>query len=292
MPVLQDLTLSHREGDWNLHISAVRRALPLFFAFGRTNYSLWVPLCSEDCVALKEKFLGIYASFKEGGFAVRHTAKCGSAVLPDQALEKEYNKPAEGQGGITGFSRRKEAVAQWNIIKHEKAKLTKHLWELCCLTEEDEYSLHHVLSTTLIEADEECVEHIVNYIAVWNNPFDTTTSTVTNIVTGKETDAETASFLIDSVRKREESYSNFRMTKKLLIQFRKLTRSKKCPQQARRLTLRKELSLTLRLTLRKKISANQNIDYERLQDYSIAELLRYELTITAFFLMKGEIHKV
>ena len=34
------------------------------------------------------------------------------------------------------------------------------------------------------------------------------------------------------------------------------------------------------------ISAVRNIDYARLRDYSIAELLRYELTSTAFFLMK------
>ena len=78
----------------------------------------------------------------------------------DEALEKEYNKPAKGQGGIIGFSHRKEAVAQWNIIKREKAKFTRHLVELCCLTEEDEYSLHHEFLTTLIEADEECVEQI------------------------------------------------------------------------------------------------------------------------------------
>ena len=75
----------------------------------------------------------------------------------DQALEKEYNKPAKGQGGIIGFSHRKEAVAQWNIIKHEKARFAKHLWEVCCLTVEDEYSLHHEFSVTLTEADEKCI---------------------------------------------------------------------------------------------------------------------------------------
>ena len=29
-PVLRDLTRSHREADWKLHMSAVRRALPLY----------------------------------------------------------------------------------------------------------------------------------------------------------------------------------------------------------------------------------------------------------------------
>ena len=32
-PVLKDLTRSHREGDWKLHLSAIQEALPLVFAF-------------------------------------------------------------------------------------------------------------------------------------------------------------------------------------------------------------------------------------------------------------------
>ena len=140
MTILRDLTRSRREGNWRLHFSAVRRSLPLFIAFGRTNYSCWVPLYYEECIALEKKFPRIYESFVEGGFVVRQTAKCGSAVPMDQALEKEYNKLAKGQGGFIGFSPRKEAVAQWNIIKHEKARFAKHLWEVCCLTVEDEYS--------------------------------------------------------------------------------------------------------------------------------------------------------
>ena len=112
MPMLRDLTSSHREGAWKLHISAVRRSLPLLFVYGKTNYCRRVPLYHEDCTALEKKFPRIYESFVEGGFVVRQTANCGSAVPVDQALEKECNKPAKGQGGIIGFSRRKEAVAQ------------------------------------------------------------------------------------------------------------------------------------------------------------------------------------
>ena len=67
----------------------------------------------------------------------------------DQALEKEYNKPGKGQGGIIGISCRKEAVAQWNIIKHGKSKFTKHLRELCWLNEDNEYNVHHEFSQTL-----------------------------------------------------------------------------------------------------------------------------------------------
>ena len=45
----------------------------------------------------------------------------------DQALEKACNKPAKGQGGIIGFTRRKEAVAQFNLIRHENAKISSVL---------------------------------------------------------------------------------------------------------------------------------------------------------------------
>ena len=101
IPILRDLTRSHREGNWKLHLSAVHRSLSLFFAFDRTNYCRWVLLFYEDCIALEKNFSAICASFLQGGFVVRQTLKYGSGVLMDQTLEKEYNKPAKGQGGIT-----------------------------------------------------------------------------------------------------------------------------------------------------------------------------------------------
>ena len=36
-PVLRDLTRSHKEGNWQLHLSSIQRVLPLVFAFNRTN---------------------------------------------------------------------------------------------------------------------------------------------------------------------------------------------------------------------------------------------------------------
>ena len=34
---LIDLTRSHREENWKLHLSSIRRAIPLLFTFNRTN---------------------------------------------------------------------------------------------------------------------------------------------------------------------------------------------------------------------------------------------------------------
>ena len=102
--VLCDLTISHRNGDWLLHLSAVERAIKLFFAFDRTNYSRWAPLYLQDCLELEQKFPLIYEEFMEkGSFVVTHTHRKCSAVPMDQALEKEYNKVAKGKGELLDF---------------------------------------------------------------------------------------------------------------------------------------------------------------------------------------------
>ena len=119
MPIIQDLTLSFRNGDWDLHLSAVRRSLKLRFAFGHMNYCRWVPVYFEECKNLPISFPILHEAFQRGDFVVHHTKGSGSAVPIDQALEKAYNKPAKGPGGIIGYTRRKESVAKWNLIQHE-----------------------------------------------------------------------------------------------------------------------------------------------------------------------------
>ena len=91
-PVLRDLTRSHREGNWQLHLSAVQRALPLSFAFGRTNYKRWLPLYFEDCLSSLERYPLIHENFLQGEFVVKLTKRKGSAVPVDQALESKFNK--------------------------------------------------------------------------------------------------------------------------------------------------------------------------------------------------------
>ena len=121
-PILSDLTQSHREGDWLLHLSALERALPLFFCYNRTNYARWGSLYYEDCLQLPTKFPEICKEFQRGSFVVNFKKTCASAVPMDQALEKAYNKLAKGQLGIIGFTRRKEAVAQFNLIDMKRLK--------------------------------------------------------------------------------------------------------------------------------------------------------------------------
>ena len=89
MPTILDVTRSFRNANWDLHLSAARRALPLLFAFGRTNYSRWTPIYYQDCLNLETHFPLLHAVFRNGDFIVNHTARKVSGVPIDQALEKE-----------------------------------------------------------------------------------------------------------------------------------------------------------------------------------------------------------
>ena len=161
-----------------------------------------------------ETFPEIHAEFVQGRFVVKQKHRSGSGIPIDMALEKVYNKPAKKPGGVIGFSSRKEAVAQWNLIKHEKTQYTKFLQELCLLNDDREYSRHHEFSRAIAQADERVIEQITSYISERQNPFDFSIhKQLTNLVTGNEVDKETTNYLLNCITTRKRAYSDFKTTR-------------------------------------------------------------------------------
>ena len=69
-PILRDLARFHMEDYWLLHVNALKRALPLFFCYDRTNYAIWGSLYYEDCLKLPTTFPDRYEEFKKGSFVL------------------------------------------------------------------------------------------------------------------------------------------------------------------------------------------------------------------------------
>ena len=76
----------------------------------------------------------------------------------DQALEKQYNKPAKGSSRVIGFTKWKQAVCKWNIIKHEKFLFKEGLTKICALEAEDQDSLHHDFSKCTADSERAAVK--------------------------------------------------------------------------------------------------------------------------------------
>ena len=129
-PTLRNFELSVRKGDWDLFLDAVLHSLPIFFATG--------------CLDLQRKFPGLYRHFKNGMFVCNLTERSTSGIGFDQALEKAYNYTAKSGGGIIGITRKKKAVALWDVIKHEKDMFVSFIKDMAAIRgDNDELSLHH-----------------------------------------------------------------------------------------------------------------------------------------------------
>ena len=170
-PVLPDLTRSFRDADWYLHLSSISRAVDLCFSFDHINYKHWLHIYCEDFLALPKHFAKTYLSFLDGDFVVKHSSRKDSAVPMDQALEKSYNKPAQSSAGIIGFTRRKQVVYKWNLIKHEKAKYQNFMNTVSCVDEDDKYSLHYEFSDRITKADKHSVAALMKSLLQRGNPF-------------------------------------------------------------------------------------------------------------------------
>ena len=55
------------------------------------------------------------------------------------------------------MSHRKQVVSKWNITRHEKAKYKNFVHECSCLSNDDEYAVHHESSQSITEQDGKCV---------------------------------------------------------------------------------------------------------------------------------------
>ncbi len=117
----------------------------------------------------------------DGGFVMNGDRK-GSGVPFDQALEQCYNRPAKVSGGIIGVTRKKDAVALWDIIKHKKdqyAQLLKMDEDV-----EGELSLHHDFNKSTATKISSMVKEIEIYIRnVCGSILDQ--DTIKNVVTGE-----------------------------------------------------------------------------------------------------------
>ena len=150
------------------------------------------------------------------------------------------------------------------------------------MNEDDEYSLHHEFSNSITEADDKCIRLIFDYISNCGNPFKTEGSyPITNIVTNAQLDAESNAFLLQCLTMGEAACDGFYKsrledkTAKLFDTIPKTRKSKRSTANAPKLDIKKET-----------VSFMRYIDYARLRNYDIKNLLQYELTTTSFSLTK------
>ncbi|KAL8603442.1 hypothetical protein ACOMHN_053109 [Nucella lapillus] len=110
--ILLGLIRSSREGDWYLHLHAVRLMIPWCFAYDRLNYARYLPAYYGQMINLAADYPEIYQAFKEGNVAVQLKENNPFGRIPvDQTTEVTVNKDTQTVGGTTQFSMKPEAAS-------------------------------------------------------------------------------------------------------------------------------------------------------------------------------------
>ena len=96
---LLHLIRASREGNWLLHLHAVRAALPWFFAYDRINYSRYLPIYYAQMTRLSEDHPDVHEQLCNGGFSVEVDKLNPFGRIPvDLTIEETVNKDTQTAG--------------------------------------------------------------------------------------------------------------------------------------------------------------------------------------------------
>ena len=119
------LTRATRTGNWDLHISIIKRILPWMFAYDRPNYARYLSAYYLEMCDLPKTHPSAYAAFSSGEFAVQRQDRYGfSQVECDMCIEQTCNRDAKTKGGLIGFTSNHGAVLRWLLTQHRCSAIT------------------------------------------------------------------------------------------------------------------------------------------------------------------------
>ena len=100
--LLRDIIRADRQGNWILHKNTVKKLLPIFMLFDRTNYVRSYSLYVQDIFVLEEKKPELYREFLKGNFSVKRSHVPFTSVATDQGLEQTINLHGKSSSGFIG----------------------------------------------------------------------------------------------------------------------------------------------------------------------------------------------
>jgi len=168
--VLLGLLRACREGNWQLHLHAIRQMIPWCFAYDKINYARYLPVYYAEMSNLPSTHPEVYESFMDGRFAVQIGEESPFGRIPvNQTTEETVNKDTKTSGGITKFSLKTGAVNRFYMTAEYRCSFLAKLRNMVQVKKPTH--LHNELLATRRKTDEKAVAEIESLIEGWNNPF-------------------------------------------------------------------------------------------------------------------------
>jgi uncharacterized membrane-anchored protein YjiN (DUF445 family) len=168
----------------------------------------------EDMQKLSEMAPDVYESFLEGKFSVKHTPGLFRAVGADMCLEQTINRSQKSNAGIIGSSKKKQFVAQWEMIYHEMLSVSNLYREVSGVkTRHSEFAVNHEFISAETNATERKLENMMSYIQSHENSANVSSETdfkLHNILTQEIMTEEIRKGLLNVMETGQELYDEFR----------------------------------------------------------------------------------
>ena len=198
-----------REGNWVLHLAAIRSIIPWCFAYDRLNSTKYLPVYYCQMTRLSETHPEVHQHMLEGGFSVQLGATNTFGRLPvDQTIEETVNKDTQTAGGTKGFSLKPAAVSRYYVTAEYRSTCLKQM-RLMIDDSCSKRMVHTDLSASRMRKDETDVDSLVYLMEdTWTNPFSQNPSELISISTGASVSPEVANDLLTAHKKGDAAYTD------------------------------------------------------------------------------------
>ena len=119
--VLLGLLRASREGNWNLHLNAIRTTIPWCFAYDKVNYARYLSAYYAQMTNVTEMYPCVYEAFKSGQFSVKISSNNPFGRIPvDQTTEVTVNNDTQTPRGTSWFSHKAGAIKRYYITAEHR----------------------------------------------------------------------------------------------------------------------------------------------------------------------------
>ena len=197
-----------REGNWYMHLHAIKSMIPWCFAYDKINYARYLTPYLAQMMSLDENHPEVFEEFKSGGFSVQLSSINPFGRIPvDQTTETTVNKDTKTPGGTTGFSLKPSTLQRHYLTAEYRSAFLGHLRQM--LQGSNSGGVHTDLAKSRITKDEQAVSAVVDLVKGWINPFSENLELI-NISTAKTVPQDVCNDIKMAYKIGEKGYQIFR----------------------------------------------------------------------------------
>ena len=175
---------AEREGDWPLHLRAVKEMLPYFFAASHINYARYGLYYLRSMEKLPKEIL---THFLKGEHVMCHKPGIWNAIWSDMYIESTFMRYGHGPNGIVGITLQPSALKRWALSMHTCSQLVQDVADMNDGCTESEVLTHKEEKPSRIHSDAQDRQNILDKLKTCIDPLDPADhpNGLVNIVTGR-----------------------------------------------------------------------------------------------------------